>query len=566
MTKQPSKKSCSALTRAGWTLFAVLTCACATAPPKAEPQKPIARFGVADPLRNPISLLSREAPNTALLAVDAGIAGDRVAGLLEIPETSCAIVIARAGASVEDIDLFAYGEDGSAVGSDEAPDKTPGLLICPPHPRRVWISARIAVGHGLVAIGAQRVTPAEAKRTAALYQVKTGSATPGQSLAAWPGLQEKIEAHRTDLGGAWQDVRRIAVPLDSRIPTRLSAQIDAGRCLDALVLPSDEVGHVELTALDAGGSIVGRAQASGRERYLVLCSGADAQIALEVRPQSGRGLGVLMLSRTRPGSEQDLDTIVTRLEAFPHAELGAELRQAEELSRERGYGAARLVVTGVLETSRRTSVPIALSAGCTRIDVIGGKPLRGVEAWVWSAAGVLMSQGKNGGHAVLFACGPAGPARLDLEATLRPGPYAVLLRREPDTHSALSALPLAAGRLLANVIQRGVLRRASEIGQVTPVDLSPTELSSLDLTVPFGRCMDVSLALGADSLGAEVRLVAIATGQQIALGRGPHATSARVCSLDAESAQSNLKTRAEFRVSVGSGKGLVSTRLLSPTR
>jgi hypothetical protein len=544
-------------------LAVVLGCAAAKPKPGAPPRSP---FGAADPRRGNTPLLGREAPNTTLLAMDAGIAGDRVSGLLEVPANVCAIVIARAGASIDDLDLLAYGEDGTVVGTDEAPDKTPGLLICPPHPPRVWVSARIAAGHGLVAIGAQRVAPAEAERTAALYSVKSARSAPGQRLGAWPGIEERIEAHRNDLGGAWQDVRRVAVPLDARVPTRLSAQVDAGRCLDAFVLPSDEVGHVELEALDTSGAIVGRAEASGRERYLVVCSTVDSPIAFEIRPQSGRGLGVLLLSRTRPGSEQDIDTVVTRLEAFPTAELERGVRQADSALAKSGYPPPQRLGTGTLETGRRLTLPVNLPAGCSRLDVIGGAPLRGLEAWVWSASGALVSHAKSGGHAVLFACGRAGQVRLDLESTLRSGPFSVLLRGEPDTHTALANHPLAAGRLLSHVVERGVLRRASEIGQVTEVLLSATEISTLDLTVPFGRCVDVTLALGADSLGAEIRLVAQATGSQVALARGPHATSARVCSLEAATAQDNLKTRAEMRVQVGSGRGLVATRLLSPAR
>ncbi|HEY8944602.1 MAG TPA: hypothetical protein VIM73_10090, partial [Polyangiaceae bacterium] len=438
-------------------------------------------------------------------------------------------------------------------------------VICPPHPPRVWVAARIAAGHGLVAIGAQRVSTAEAERVAALYGVKSASASSGHG-SVWPGLEGRIEEHRAELGGQWQDVRQVVVPLDARIPTRVSAQIDANRCVDALVLPSAEVGHLELTAMDAEGAIIGRAQSSGRERYVVACSPSEARIALEIRPQSGRGLGVLMLSRTRPGSERELDTAVTRLEAFPREDLETEVREWQAALARAGYGEGRRLASGVVEVGRRNGIPLPLAAGCSRIDIVGGSPLRGVEAWVWSSGGALMSHARSSGRATLFACGSATTGRLDLEATLRAGPYAVFVRGEPDTHGALAAEPLAAGRLLSNMVERGVLRRASEVGQVSALDLSPTALSSLELTVPFGRCMDVTLALGETALGAEIRLVSVESGQQIAFSRGPHSASARACSLDAASARDRLKTRAELRSAVGSGKGLVATRLLSPAR
>lgn len=533
----------------------------AATPPASAP----ARFGTAERQTVGAALLSPEAQNSTLVAVDAGIAGDRVSGLLEIPPTECAVVVARAGSTIEDVDLFAYGEDGSVVATDEAPDKTPALLICPPHPRRVWLTARIASGHGLVAVAAERVHPRDAESRAARYAVKT-SLTPSQRLSAWPGLEERIEEHRTDLGAAWQDVRRVALPLDARMPTRISTEVEAGRCVDAFVVPSDEIGHLELHALDVNGAIIGRAERMGRERYLVVCSGAQASLAFEVRPQSGRGLGLMLLSRTRPGTEEELDTAITRLEAFPFGDLESELRQAADTLAKSGDAPARAIATGTLEVARRLSLPLTLPAGCSRLQLVGGAPLRGIEAWVWSPNGSLVSHAKSAGHAALFACGPSGSARLDLEATLRSGPFSVLQRNEPDAHPALSSNPLAASRLLARLVDRGMVQKTSEVGAIKELDLAEGTLSTLDLVVPFGRCVDITLALGTDTLGAEIRLVSVSSGKQVALARHPHTASTRVCALTAESARDTLNTRAELQVRVGRGKGLVVTRLLSPTR
>lgn len=522
------------------------------------------RFGVAAPSAARSLLMEGEDAATAVLAADAGVAGDRVSAILELPREQCAVLIARVGTSVEDVDLFAYGEDGSVLGSDEGPDKTPALLVCPPHPQRIWVTARIAAGHGLVAIGAQRLAPVQAETAAALYKTKSGAAALARA-EAWPGLEERVAAHRQTIGGAWQDVRRVALPLDSGLPTRVSARVEAGRCLDAYLFPSDEVGHLEVNALDASGAILGRSQAAGRERFVVVCSPVDTDVAFELRPQSGRGVGVLLLSRTRAGSEADLDTGIVRVEAFPSDSLEVELGQLTRSLAQSGHARGKSIASGALEVGRRTSLPLKLPTGCSRVDVLGGTPLRGLEARVWSAAGSLLSHAQQGGHAVLFVCTAAGGARLDVEATLRGGPFAVLLHTEVDAPPALAAVPLAGARLLARVIGRGLLRRANEIGQVREVQLTSDRLEVIELTVPFGRCMDVALALDEAAIGAEVRIVA-AAGDEVALSRGPHATSARVCSLDAATAKRNLKARAELRVAAGAGKGLVSTRMLSPSR
>lgn len=547
-----------------WLGLLVMLGACApraTSPQEAAPQ----RFGAVTNARATTPLLA-DNENTTVLAIDAGIAGDRVSALLDVPRDQCAVAIARGGPTIEDLDLFAYGEDGSVVGSDERPDKAPVLLMCPPHPPRIWLAARIAAGHGMVALGAQRLAPKDANRAAAGYGVRvTNDATAGRATG-WPGLDESLEAHRRDVGGEWQDVRRVAVPLDARLPSRLSAQVDAERCLDVFVLPTEEVGHVEVTALDSGGAIIARAPSIGRERSLVLCSPLETNVSLELRPQSGRGAAVVALSRTRPGSASELDGELTKIELFPEQDTQAELELLEKQLAERyAYGRGKRLPAAGLELGKRSSQAIALGAGCSRLDVVGGRPLRGIEARLWSSNGQLVSRSRGSGRLTLFVCGAAGQYRLDLEATLRPGPYAVLLHGENDVPNALMAEPLAAGRLLSHMIERGVLRRPSEIGQVTQLDLRDSEFKTLDLTVPFGRCVDVALALGRDGIGAEIRLVSATNGAEIAFSRGAHAAGARVCSLEA-SAEGNLKTRAELRVASGAGVALVATRMLSPKR
>jgi hypothetical protein len=552
------------LTQASLLSLALVACARPSPP---APRPSVGHFGPVTLEKRTSPLLPANSTNTVVLAMGAGITGDRVSGLLEIPSDQCAVIIARAGASIEDVDLDAYGEDGSIVGTDAGPDKTPALLVCPPHPARVWVSARIASGHGLVAVGAERLLPADAGRAAAVYGIHSEVDPSEASASGWPDLDERLQAHRRDIGGSWQDVRRVAVPLDARLPTRISAQVDAGRCVDAFVAPAEEVGHLELNVLDSTGAILGRAPSGGRDRGVVVCSPLATSLTLELRPQSGRGVGVFALSRSREGSEGEIESDAVRIEAFPELELGAELAKLEsELSLGNGYGRGKRTLTGSVEVGRRSTQTLKLAAGCSRLDVQGAKPLRGLEATLWSASGELVARGWGGGRATLFACVGAGAYRLDLEATLRPGPFALVVHTESDVPSALSNNPLAAGRLLSQVVSRGVLRRPGEVGQVTAFDLSDSELKFMELTVPFGRCMDVALGLDKNGLGAEVRLVALASGAEVALGRGAHAASARVCSLDAASSQANIKTRVELRVAAGAGKGLVATRMLSPTR
>ena len=191
-------------------LIAALLSACAPSKAPVRPA-PKSHFGALGRTLATTPLLGPNAPNTSVVAVDAGVAGDRVSGLVEVPANDCAVLIARAGPSVEDVDLLAYGEDGSTVGTDEGPDKTPALLVCPPHPTRIWVTARIAAGHGLVAVGVQRLSQTDAPHVAQSYGIND-AADAASRVRSWPGLDEHLEAHRREVGGEWQDVRRVAVP------------------------------------------------------------------------------------------------------------------------------------------------------------------------------------------------------------------------------------------------------------------------------------------------------------------------------------------------------------------
>ena len=493
--------------------------------------------------------------NAQVLAVEAGVAGDRVSALLEVPETDCAVLIARGTGSVDDVDLFAYGEDGAVLGSDEGSDKAPALLVCPPHPRRVFVSARIAAGHGLVAIGAQRVPVKEAEKAAGLYGVRHRPGEIARRLSVWPGLDEQIEQHRRSVGAKWVDVRRVAVPLDSRMPTRVSASIEPDRCLDVFVLPSDDVGYLDVAVMDERGSIVGRAQTAGRNRNLIVCSPVQSGVTVEIRPHSGIGLAVIMLSRSTEGSEPDIDARAPRYDLFP---TGTVDETRDKLGARRRPG--RKLGAGTLEVGRRSSLELDLPAGCVRIDVIGGEPLRGVDTWLWSADGSLLASERGGGRAALFACGKAGKARLDIEALTRSGPYAVEISNEPEAPKQLGENPLAASRLIARMVSRGLINSAPEIGAVHQLELEPAKLGMLDLKVPVGRCLDVNVAIGAGASGVELRVVG-PQGDELSLLRGSTSGHTRVCALRVGQ---TLEARLELRVLSGNTRALVATRLIDP--
>jgi len=500
---------------------------------------------------------------SVLLAVEAGVAGDRVSSLVEVPKDSCAVFIARGSSSVEDLDLLAYGEDGTPLGTDEAPDRSPALLVCPPHPGRVFVTARIAQGHGIVALGGEQVLPKDARQAAARYSVKPREPGDPARLKAWPGLDELIVRERSRIGGRFEDLRRVALALDASAPTTLPASIDAGRCVHALFIPSEDVSHLDVAAIDDQGRVLGRAAGSGRQRTIVVCSPVTTQVAFEVRPHAGRGLAVAALSRSVVGSEPDITADSVRYHVYPAADAQAELTSLDERLKKLGYEPNRPVARAQLSVGRRTSTKLTLSSGCTRIDVVGSVPLRGLQARLWASDGALWAEATGGGSAVLYGCGGGGTLRLDSTALLRPGPMAVVVHRERDVPPELLRYPLAAGRLLTRMFSRGVLRRADAIGKVTELSLTAEQLTRLPQLVPLDRCLDVNVAVEGPAPGVDLRAVDVDSEQELDAASGAASASVRLCAYG-RGARGSLNVRIELRTTSSTAQALFATRLLAP--
>ena len=547
-------------------LWVLALCGCARPAPLAPPP-PVPQIGLRVSERPLVPRRMKGAESfggSALLAVEPGIAGDRVVSVLELPKADCAVVIARGSETIEDLDLLAYGEDGTPLGSDEAPDREPSLLICPPHPSRVVLAARVAQGHGIVAIGSERVAPAAAERAAQRYAVKPRDPSDPARLKAWPGLDAMVVRERDRVGGKFQDLRRVALALDATVPTTLPASIEAGGCVHALFIPSDDVAHLDVAALDDEGRVLGRGVGSGRQRALVVCSPVATDITFEVRPHAGRGLAVAALSRSVAGTESAIEGDVLRRDVYPSGNLRSELAALAGRLARLGYTAPALTPLKVTleQAGQRLGVPLELRAGCSRIDIVGGSPLRGLDARLWSDTGALRGAASGGASATLFSCG-ATKARLDVSAVLAPGPAAVVVQLENDVPPELSRAPLAASRLLARMAARGALLRASAIGKPQELTIAAEQLTRVPLQVPAERCLEVDVGIEGNAGGVELRALDVDSGLELSSDVGESAGSARLCAYG-RAALGSLNVRLELRTTSGTARGLLATRLLAP--
>jgi len=468
--------------------------------------------------------------------------GERLGAFVEIPADQCLLAYGRASGSLEDIDLAAFAEEGNPVAVDEGPDPKPTLLLCPPHPARVYVAAHAASGEGLCVVGAQLVPKERAIEVGRAAGARGSNGSAPRTPEAWPGLDEQVRVHRTAIGGTWEEQRRVAIAADTRAVSAVSFNVDEGGCSDALVVPDDDVAVVDVDVLDAEGRLIARAKDGGPARSVTVCSPTAVNGSLQVRPHVGRGLVAVVVARTKAGTARDLLTRPEVAWVAPSQPLDATRAARNAALGKAGYPAASSSQNGQLQLGRRATVPVELAggAGCTRIDIVAGAPLALVEAAVWDDAGALLATAEGTGDATLFACGK-GKARVDLGARGRPGPYAVLTRAERWKDPLFATHALASSRMLSRAAV-GPLGLHEGTGAVKHTVLDASHKYVHSANIAPGQCLRVSIGVEGEGTGLEARLFDAATGEELDRSHGQTAGSVRAC---ATSAPRNVRLEAK---------------------
>ncbi len=468
----------------------------------------------------------------SLLAFGSGGPGDAIDGLLYVPEGRCALVFARGTSGIEDLDLTAYGDDGSPLGVDEAPDDLPTLLLCPETSLRLFVTSRVAQGHGLVALGLQDLPKEKAEQVARAVGARNYLGHASEREEAWPGLVEALESHREELGGTWIDQRRVALPVDARVPTGLSVTIPPDRCLDALFMPGDDISQLEVSAAEPDGRIFARAGDWGRNRTLLLCTGKDERtVSLSVRPRAGRGLAIAALSTTRARADAlDLKAGVPLVHLSP----SEALPPSDTLPKKTSTSTETLTVGEISSLTLKEK-------GCLRLDFTPAPPLLGYLVSAWAPSGFSVGGTEAALVAPLFLCGE--DLRLDAQATRRGGPLRIDVRSDPEAPRDLLAEPLAASRLLGRASEAGLIEMPSEIGKVHQALLSAEKLLRIPFEVPAAHCVTFTVGRGSGGYGISARMLEKESGLELDSSEGARSVLVRTCS-DAEHVSAVLELRA----------------------
>jgi hypothetical protein len=490
---------------------------------------------------------------------------ERLGAFVEVPPDACLLAYARASPSLEDIDIATFSDEGNPLAVDEGPDPRPTVLLCPPHPARVYVAAHAAQGEGLCVVGAQLVPKERAGEVGRAVSAHGALGGKPRTPEAWPGLDEQVRAHRAALGGTWDEARRVALAVDARAPSSVAFSIEAGSCTDALVVPDDDVAIVDVDVLDADGRTIARARDTSASRAVTVCSPVELSGSLAIRPHVGRGLVAVVVAKAKPDGARELSARPETNWASPALPLDATKAARNAALAKAGYGppAAR-VATGQIVLGRRATVPVELASGagagvCTRIDVVAGAPLALVEASAWDDAGGLLATDEGASGATLFACGK-GKARVDVATRGRPGPYAVLVRPERWKDPSFAAYPLAAGRMLARAATGPEALHEGKPGAVRHVVLDAAHQTVQSTNIPADACLRVAVGAQGEGTGLELRIYDAVTGEELDRSHGQSAASVRACAgpgsprsvrLDARATAGKLDAVVGERVTAG---------------
>ena len=330
------------------------------------------------------------------------------------------------------------------------------------------------------------------------------------------------------------------------MPTYVSLPVEADHCVDAVIVPDNDVALLDVEAFDSEGRVTGRAHEGIGTRTLTVCSSIAMAGSLTVRPHVGRGLAAVVLARAGGDVARDLSTRpeVAWTAAAQPLETARLARSA--LLAKTGYPAPLSSATGTLVLGRRLSVPLDVRSpggACVRIDVVAGAPLALVGARLWDDTGSLLGSAESSSSLALFACAP-GPVRLELETRGRPGPFAVSMREERWKDAAFAAHPVAASRMLERAAMGPEMLLDGKQSPARAVSIDAAHVVGWTETIAAGRCVRVTVGAQGDGAGVELRAYDPADGTDLDRAEAPHAATVRVCAAPGAARDGRFEVRA----------------------
>lgn len=468
--------------------------------------------------------------------------GDRTGAFVEPQATGqaprCLFLFARGAPSLADLDLSVFSDDGEPLAQDEEPDATPAVLLCPPYPARMYVSARAASGEGLVALGAQAVPLAAAENVRRAASAKDGMGPANRRLDQWPELENAVQTELGRLGPGARETRRVGLPADRALTTSLSEDVPASSCASLLLLPDPSLFALDVELQDEDGALLLRAaRATEAQTTLRFCTDVARKVTASFRPHVGRGLVGAVWFRGPREPALDARVLASHASESPKAWLDGEVKRLAFERESHGAKKLRDEVFSVKPAAVFARPLTALDASaCHSVSALVGAPNARVSLSLLTTDGRAIGQRQGGAHAGMVLCGvPSAQAVVGIREAQGAGHLSV--HRLPFRLAGAVRVPTAASRA-ATVLD--------ELG--APVEQSTVLEGSQELAVteiPRGRCL-LAAASGESFGGATLDVTELAgaeAGRQLVRGDG----DARWIRLCADQAPRRVKLVAAAR-------------------
>ncbi len=400
---------------------------------------------------------------------------------------SCLFLFARGAPSIADVDLSVFSDEGEPLAQDEEPDATPAILLCPPYPQRMYVSARAASGEGLVAVGAHAVPLAAAEAIRRVSSARESMGAANRRLDQWPELERAAAAELRRLGPSARETRRVGLPGDRALTTSLTEEVAANTCASLLLLPDTSLFALDVELQDEDGALLLRsARPTEALQNLSFCTETARRVTVSFRPHVGRGLvgAVWFRSPREPGD--GARTLAARSGSQKWLALETKRLDAQ---RERS-GAKKLrddsFVVKPSAVFAETLSKLDQNA-CHVVTVVVGAANARVSLSMLTTEGRMLTTRNGGSTASSVVCGFASVrAVVGISEAKGPGRLSVHRLRGNLMTAGLERAPVAASRA-ASVLD--------ELGGVAQHSIYVQGTQELPITeVPQGQCLLLAVA------------------------------------------------------------------------
>lgn len=472
---------------------------------------------------------------------------------VDLPSGSCSTFVALGSASLRDLRLSMFDDEGAVLATEELPGEAGLVHVCPQTDARAmpaYLTIEAREGAGTVALAELASAPGRGDGFEGVFDDVLAPREPFADVEALIASARSVLRSR----GLAPDGAATIASVAEGGSVHTTHTFEPGHCYVVVGRAAPSVTDADLFAFDAAGVEVARDIGAGSEPSFERCPTVRESLALEARAFAGRGgLGLqVLIGPARDASARDdgASDVSTALDA---ASDGVDPSIAV------GVAAAALAPLGfaaplfVAEHARIAPGDVVtheaiLGPGCSLVMAAASSDQIDVDLYLADTNGrELDADTSVRSSAVIRACEPSPSVRrIAVKAYGREGSYALAIVRAPESITSVEGLRAAEAE--APFRARGFVPRAS-----SDAELGEGEHYARSIEVAAGRCVAV-IAAGGTGIRDVDLVLSDASGATIASDTAPGAyASASACA-----PTSALIVTCELVVFRGAGRATLS--------